>query len=437
MTRYGSWGNYPAATQSVRTLHWRGERLPLPDDGSSVLPRGLGRSYGDSCLNDGGTLIDATRLDHLIEFDRENGRLRCEAGVTLEQVLDVIVPHGWFLPVVPGTKQVTVGGAIANDIHGKNHHQAGTFGCFVTRFELLRSDGSRLLCSPAEQEGLFAATIGGLGLTGLITWAELSLKRVAGPLMETESLRFDGVDDFFELSAASDSRYEYTVAWVDSLARGAELGRGLFMRANHAASADGAPSPRRLRLSVPCNAPGFLLNRHTLRAFNALYYNRQRERAVRKRTHYDPFFFPLDSIGDWNRLYGRRGFLQYQCIVPHEAGREAVRSLFARISASGEGSFLAVLKVFGSIASPGLLSFPRPGVTLALDFANRGNETFALLDELDSIVRRHAGRVYPAKDARMSASNFQSFFPEYRKLESFVDPAFSSSFWRRVTEGGG
>jgi len=434
MSRGASWGNYPAARQQLRGLHWRDEPLPLPEDGSKILPRGLGRSYGDSCLNDGGTLLLTTGLAHFIEFDRDQGLLRCEAGASLTDVLDLIVPQGWFLPVTPGTQHVTLGGAVANDVHGKNHHGAGTFGRFVTRFELLRSDGRRLVCSPEENAELFGATIGGLGLTGLMTWVEVRLKRIESALIDVESVRFDNLDGFFELAADSDARFEYTVAWVDCLARDRQLGRGIFMRGNHAAASGGSPpAPRRLGIGIPFYAPGFLLNRWTLSAFNHLYYARQRERTVRRTTHYAPFFYPLDAVRDWNRLYGKRGFMQYQCVVPHETGREAMRTLFSRISDRGEGSFLAVLKLFGDVPSPGMLSFPRPGVTLALDFPNRGRTTFDLLNELDALVLRHGGRVYPAKDARMSARSFQTFFPEWREFARFVDPVFSSGFWRRVT----
>lgn len=435
MPRHASWGNYPtAARQRVVGVHWRDDALPVPTDGSTLLPRGLGRSYGDSCLNDGGTLLDTTRLSHLIEFDPTTGLLRCEGGVSLGEILEITVPHGWFLSVTPGTKDVTVAGAVANDVHGKNHHGSGTFGRFVTRFELVRSDGQRLVCSAHENEDLFGATIGGLGLTGLMTWVELRLKRVESALIDIESVRFDNLDAFFELTSDSDARFEYTVAWVDCLARDRDLGRGIFFRGNHATGTDGpAPGARRSRLSVPFFAPRFLLNGWTLRAFNSLYYGRHRDRIVRRTTHYGSFFYPLDSVRDWNRLYGRRGLLQYQCLVPHEGGREAVRAMFSRVSASGQGSFLAVLKVFGDVPSPGLLSFPRPGITLALDFPNRGHRTLDLLDELDSLVRRHGGRVYPAKDARMSPRSFQAYFPEWRDFSRFVDPAFSSGFWRRVT----
>ncbi len=432
MQRYASWGNYPAAPQRGRRIDWRGDALPLPADGTTFLPRGLGRSYGDSCLNEGGTLLDATGLDHWIDFDEERGLLRAEAGLSLAGVLDVALPRGWFLPVTPGTKFVTLGGAVANDVHGKNHHRSGTLGRFVERIELVRSDCGRLVCSADENSDLWRATIGGLGLTGLMTWVELRLRGVRGPMIDAESVRFSSLDEFFELAVDSDSRFEYTVAWVDCSARDRSLGRGLFLRGNHA-TVPGPVAARRPRLAVPFDAPALLLNRWTLRAFNALYYRRQRRKVVRRTMAYDPFFYPLDLLQGWNRLYGRRGFLQYQCLVPLEAGRDALHSLFSRISASGQGSFLAVLKLFGDLPSPGLLSFPRPGPTLALDFPNRGRTTLALLDELDSIVRACGGRVYPAKDARMSAQSFQAYFPEWREFTRYIDPACSSSFWRRVT----
>jgi len=435
MREYRSWGNYPRTRQEAHRIDWRPDSLPPVPEGSTVLPYGLGRSYGDSCLNDGGHLLDTAGLNRYVDFDPERGLLRCEAGVSLAAILETFVPRGWFLPVTPGTKFVTVAGAVANDVHGKNHHGHGTFGCFVTRFELLRSDGRRLICSQEENRELFAATIGGLGLTGLVTWVELRMKRVPGSSIDCESIRFGSLDEFFELAAESDVKFEYTAAWVDCLARGAALGRGIFLRGNHAAGRRPVAAGRNggSKLSIPVYAPELLLNPWTIRAFNTLYYHRQRRKVVRKDWHYEPFFYPLDAVGDWNRLYGRRGFLQYQCVVPLEGGREAMREILRKVADRGEGSFLGVLKLFGEVPSPGLLSFPRPGVTLCLDFANRGGRTLDLLDELDAIVRQQGGRVYPAKDARMSAESFQLYFPEWRDFARHVDPAFSSSFWRRVT----
>jgi FAD/FMN-containing dehydrogenase len=311
-----------------------------------MLPYAFGRSYGDSCLNDGGLLLDVRRLDRLMAFDEEDGLLRCEAGVTLAEILALIVPRGWFLPVVPGTRWVSVGGAVANDIHGKNHHLAGSFGAHVTRFELLRSSGERVICAPGDP--LFHATVGGRGLTGLILWAELRLRRIPGPGIAQERVRFSGLDGFFEL-AADDARHEYTVAWVDCLARGRRLGRGLYLRGHHAPYEGRVPSPLQpARFQVRADAPALLINGVTLGLFNQLYYRAQLRDLRRDVGPYPPFFFPLDHVGDWPRLYGRRGFIQYQCVVPDEPGGGAMRVLIDRISRSGEPAALAVLKRLGA-----------------------------------------------------------------------------------------
>ncbi len=430
---FESWGRFPKVRQDVFRPGWAADPIPF-EKFSSVLPYGQGRSYGDSCLNDGGTLIVTDRLNRLASFDAEAGVLRCEAGATLEDILGVIVPRGWFLPVSPGTQFVSVGGAVANDIHGKNHHKAGTFGRFVRRFELLRSSGERLVCSPAENADLFGATIGGLGLTGLMTWVEFALKKIPGPHIDVETLPFHSLEDFFRLSDAGDRDFEYTVAWFDGLSS-PEKFRGLFYRGNHSAPPDRVKAPSmNLRFAVPFNCPSALLNRWTLGAFNRLYYDWNAHKPARHSVPYRPFFYPLDTVGRWNRVYGRRGFFQYQCVVPKgEPGRRPVAAVLQEVAKSGQGSFLSVLKLFGDRASPGLLSFPRPGVTLAMDFANRGQKTFDLLERLDGLVRDAGGAVYPAKDARMSAASFQSFFPRWREFAKFVDPKFSSGFWRRVT----
>jgi FAD/FMN-containing dehydrogenase len=409
----------------------------LSREGGSYLPYGQGRSYGDSCLNEGGVLLETKGLRRLMAFDTVSGVLRCEAGVTLADILDVAVPRGWFLPVTPGTKFVSIGGAIANDIHGKNHHVAGTFGRHVTQLELLRSDGSRTLCSPAQNAALYRATIGGLGLTGLVLWAEVQLKRVSGPFIAMESLKFRSLDEFFEISAASDRDFEYTMSFVDCLAAGKASGRGLFMRGNHAwqKHIPGQGAAPKQRAGLPLDLPEFALNGLTVRAFNWLLYHKQLAGKVTATVPYDPFFYPLDSIKDWNRMYGRRGFLQHQCVVPHGAAKDALATIFARVRSSGQNSFLAVLKEFGELESPGMLSFPRPGVTLALDFPFRGDATLRLLESLDDIVVAAGGAVYPAKDARMSRRTFEASFPKLRHFQDFIDPRFSSSFWRRVTSG--
>ncbi len=433
-TDFRSWGNYPDAPPArVHRLGWRSDSLPGDPSIRPLLAYGLGRSYGDSCLNEGGTMLATRTLAHFMEFDATSGRLVCEAGVSLGEILRLVVPRGWFIPVSPGTKFVTVGGAIANDIHGKNHHRAGTFGRHLRRFELLRSDGSRRVCSAEHHPSLFHATIGGLGLTGLITWAELQLVPVASPWIDHESIRFERLDRFFDLAADSDRRFEYTVAWIDSLASGEALGRGLLLRGNHAGAGSEGTTRRARTLRIPFHAPSLLLSPWSLRLFNTAYYRLQRSACVRRTVHYEPFFYPLDGIEHWNRLYGRRGFLQYQSVVPPDAGPSATRAMLERISSRGLGSFLAVLKIFGDVPSPGLLSFPAPGATLALDFPNRGRTTLELLDELDAIVADHGGRIYPAKDARMSAESFRRFYPRWEELAGLADPAFSSSLWRRLT----
>ncbi|AZO31435.1 FAD-binding oxidoreductase [Mesorhizobium sp. M1B.F.Ca.ET.045.04.1.1] len=429
--RYRSWGRPPATgTQGAVRLHWRDEQLQ--EGGGPFLPYGNGRSYGDSCLNSGGTLVDLRGLDRFISFEADTGVLRCETGVLLSDILGRFVPKGWFLPVTPGTQQVTVGGAIANDVHGKNHHWAGSFGHHVRRFELLRSDGSRLLCSPRENADWFGATIGGLGLTGVILWAEIALKRIDGPAIEVESLRFSRVEEFLELSSASHNAYEYTVAWIDSLAPGPGGARGLFFRGNHAAGHHAA-APSRRKPGLPFTPPVSLLPRAAVGLFNTAVYRRpRRKRAI---VHYEPFFYPLDAVPNWNRLFGRKGFYQYQCVIPQDQAEVAIGEIIARVARAREGSFLSVLKVFGNRRPPGWLSFSRPGTTLAFDFPDRGRSTLALLDTLDEITDEAGGAVYPAKDARMKARIFERGYPALHRFERYRDPAFTSDFWRRVTSG--
>ncbi len=435
--RYESWGRYPQATHvGIEHLNWRYETPDFDSFEHSILPFGFGRSYGDSCLNNGELLLDVTGLRQLIAFDAENGVLRCEAGITLAEILDVIVPQGWFLPVTPGTKFVSVGGAIANDVHGKNHHSDGTFGCHVTQFELLRSDGTRMLCSPTENEGMYRATIGGLGLTGVILWVEFTLKPILSPLFDMERVRFRNVDEFFEVTAESED-YRYTVSWIDCLAQSENMGRGLFTRGNPHDPPLGGNQYKEAKplLSIPIDFPNFAINTLTVKAFNAVYYRSQLTKVIRNVVHYDPFFYPLDALNDWNRVYGKRGFLQYQCVVPYKDSLDPIKEIIRRIGQSGQGSPLVVFKTFGEVRSPGMLSFPRPGVTLALDFAYQGEKTLQLLEELDTVVRESGGALYPAKDARMSFETFEASYPNWQEFAQYIDPGFSSSFWRRIMAG--
>jgi FAD/FMN-containing dehydrogenase len=412
-----SWGRYPQAAHAAEiAIAWRSEAaIPAL---RPVLPHGQGRSYGDSCLNQGGALLRTGAIDRFISFSPD-GVLRCEAGATLRQILDFAVPRGFFLPVVPGTQQVSVGGAIANDIHGKNHHRAGSFGRHVRRLELLRS--AEGLCELGPADPLFAATIGGLGLTGLVTWAEIALKPVPGAAVRAQALPFAGLDEFFALSDESDAHSEYTVAWLDVLSR---EHRGIFFRGDHA---EGPVRPPRARAEVPIDLP--LVNGFTVRAFNTFWYAAQRLAAGTRLVHYAPFFFPLDGVARWNRLYGKRGFLQFQCVVPT---REAIRAVLDEAARIGAGSPLTVLKKFGDLPSPGMLSFPRPGFTVAIDLANEGERTFAQFARLERLAIEAGGALYPAKDARMSRESFRASSPRLAGFAALVDPAFSSSFWRRA-----
>lgn len=434
MTAYESWGRYPRSTPArVVPLSWISEIPDLSQSARPLLAYGMGRSYGDCCLNGEGTLLATRGLDKFIQFDTVNGILRCEAGVTLEAMLRVVLPAKWFLPVTPGTQFVTIGGAIANDVHGKNHHRAGSFGCHVRCFEVMRSDVGSAFCSREQNADLFEATIGGLGLTGLILWAEIQLKRVPGPWIDCEEIHFEKLEDFFELSLQSDESHEYTLAWVDCLSSGENLGRGIFIRGNHSETRTSNIEVHRRGTVIPgLPVPEFVVSRPTIRAFNWIYLHRSWRKIARSVLPFDTFFYPLDRLSNWNVLHGRRGFLQYQFVVPQE-NRDAVREILELIVACKAPCALSVLKIFGSQHSPGMMSFPRPGVTLALDFPFRGTGTLELCERFDEVVRRNGGAVYPAKDARMSAESYKLYFPRWAEFSKFIDPKFSSDFWRRVT----
>jgi FAD/FMN-containing dehydrogenase len=428
---FESWGRYPRLSADVRPLFWKEDFPPTHTSGGKMLAVGMGRSYGDVCLLQNGTLLRTPNLDRLISFDAQTGRLRCEAGVTLAEILDFAVPRGWFLPVSPGTKYVTIGGAIANDIHGKNHHVAGTFGLHTTCFELVRSDGTQVLCSATENPEWYAATIGGMGLTGMITWAEVQMRTIVSRRIRYHATRFIGLEEFVELSKASTQ--EYSVAWIDCVAQGRNFARGIFMHGEHEASPGKLTPLAKQKLAVPFDLPAFALSRTSVGAFNTLYYHKQLSKQRSGFIDYEPFFYPLDRILKWNRLYGKEGLLQFQCVLPWETDTMGMVQLLKAITASGLASFLAVIKVFGDVASPGMMSFPMPGITLALDFPIRREVSFGLLDRLAAITADFGGRMYPAKDACMSAAHFKQFYPQWEQFALYIDPSFSSSFWQRVT----
>ncbi len=431
-----SWGRVQRLQHEVARPSYRDEIRPLVakagELGLPLLPIGLGRSYGDSGLNGDGALIGMAGLDRLIDFDPATGLLEAEAGISLGQILDFAVPHGYFLPVTPGTKFVTLGGAIANDVHGKNHHSAGTFGRWVREIELLRTDGESHILRPEDNSGRFAATVGGLGLTGIITRATIQLVPIKSSLMDARTIPFGGLSEFFALSRENVDKHSYNVSWIDCLASGGSLGRGVFTVADHAEAGGFEQKGKASGPKVPIDLPALALNRLSVAAFNSLVYANGRLNAGAQRIPYGPYFYPLDSIGNWNRIYGKRGMYQYQSVVPPEVSESATAEMLRAISKAGQGSFLVVLKTFGSLPSPGLLSFPREGTTLALDFPNRGASTLALLDQLDAIVHEAGGRLYPAKDGRISATMFRSGHPELDRFAAHVDPGLSSSFWRRV-----
>jgi FAD/FMN-containing dehydrogenase len=446
-----SWGRWiPSTPARVADA-----RASWPDD--LLLPYGLGRSYGDVSLNNEHTLLDTKRLSLFRAFDEERGLLDCDAGVTLDEILRLAVPRGWFLPVTPGTKFVTVGGCIANDVHGKNHHRAGTFGRHVLSFELVRSDGSRTRCTPSDE--LFRATIGGLGLTGLIANAVIQLRKIESSSMTVERVPFRSLQEFDELSRACDQTHEYTVAWFDSFA--GKDSRGIFFRGNHAPASrhpersEGSQNattgaswlrssqPRSFAVSaaqddgvrrLPIAPFSPLLNQLTVRAFNTAYFHAN-ARPKPQTMDYDPFFYPLDAVANWNAIYGRNGFLQYQCVIPESAGLEPVGEILDRAAKTRLASFLTVIKKFGALESPGLLSFPKAGTTVCLDFAARHTDVLLpMLEQCDDVVEAAGGSVYPAKDARMAPQRFRRFFPQWTELARLADPKFSSSFWRRVTQ---
>jgi FAD/FMN-containing dehydrogenase len=371
-------------------------------------------------------------MNRILSADWGTGLVVAEAGLTLAELTRVALPRGWFLNVTPGTKFVTLGGAVANDVHGKNHHVMGTFGRHVRSLTLHRTADGAVTVSPVERPELFAATVGGLGLSGVILTVELQLRPVTSSDIEQTSIRFGSLDEFFDLAAAYDRDNEYTVAWIDCMATGKKSGRGFYVIGNHAKEGELSAGPTDV-VTFPVDPTVSLVNVFSLRAFNFLYYHSQFRRRSVRRVPYGQFFYPLDRVSMWNRMYGRAGFQQYQCVVPYTDGREVIRSMLSEISRSGTGSFLAVLKQCGALPSPGLMSFPLHGVSLALDFPQRAQINQRLFANLDALVHEAGGRLYPAKDAHMSAAHFQSAYPAWQRVEALRDPQLLSRFWQRVT----
>jgi decaprenylphospho-beta-D-ribofuranose 2-oxidase len=439
------WGNLPVqGTRVYRAHRWADAAETIRQAGAhGVIARGLGRSYGDAALNDGGSVLLGTRLDRLLAFDADTGVVECESGVSFGDLLRVFVPRGYFPPVTPGTKHVTMGGAIAADVHGKNHHRDGSFAAHLLDLRLLTASGEILTCSRAEHADAFWATCGGMGLTGMIMSARIRLRPVQSSFLLVDRTRCADLDQALEQFEKCDRFHQYSVAWIDCLARGRSLGRTVLMHANHAAP-DQLPSAQRAAplawrkrrsRNVPVFAPGFMLNRWSVGAFNAVYYAAHPAREAHL-CHFEPFFYPLDALGSWNRIYGRRGFIQYQVAFEPAHSRAGLIAVLDAIAASGRTPFLAVLKAFGQ-ASGGMLSFPRAGYTLALDIPNHGTGLAKFAGSLNRVTLAHGGRVYLAKDAFLDAESFASMYPDadgFRAVKRRLDPSqrFSSSLARRI-----
>lgn len=440
------WGRFPR--QSCRVVRPEKTRaahdLVQSPEVETILARGLGRAYGDAALSENEGVVLLEKLDRFLDFDASSGLLHVEGGVSLAQILEVFVPRGWFLPVVPGTKFVTIGGAIAADVHGKNHHRVGTFSNFVEEFDLLLASGEVITCSKTQNPDAFRATVGGMGLTGVILSAKVRLKAIETAYIRTSYERTHNLAETLE-SFGHDSDTTYTVAWIDCLASGDSLGRSVLSRGEHASLADlkayrieGEPLDYQVGKSktVPRDFPEFALNPLSVKAFNAFYYARHTDSQFVQ--GFEPFFWPLDSVGGWNKIYGARGFVQYHCILPHATSFDGLTRLLERISGSGNAAFLAVLKLYGP-PNDSPLSFPLAGHSLALDLpATEDIRDFCY--ELDRIVVECGGRTYLAKDSTLHPSTFRAMYPrlsEFEKIKQQLDPnsRFQSSLSRRLHIG--
>lgn len=430
LQKVSSWGRITNMPHEISPLESPAE-ISEKCRGGRGLPRGMGRSYGDVCLNPGGALWITSRMNHLLDFDAESGRLVCESGAILGDIQRILLPRGWALPVTPGTQLVTVGGAIANDVHGKNHHMFGSFGDHLRKIKVVRTTGESIICGPESRSDWFSATVGGLGLTGVIAEAEIQLRPLNGPWLDVETIPYEDLSDFFTLADESEAEWEHTVSWVDCIS-GRDV-RGIFMRANPAKD-NGSRIPKRKSFRVPFDPPISFVNSFTLRPFNAAYYRLNKRKAGLSLRHYESFLYPLDNVFEWNRIYGPKGFYQYQCVIPQEERFEGIRAILDEIKKAGTGSFLAVLKTFGNRKAPGMLSFPMPGVTLALDFPNTGTKVLRLFDKLDAVVRETGGRLYAAKDARMPRELFELGYSELLNFRKYRDPGINSGLSKRLLD---
>ncbi|NML39384.1 FAD-binding oxidoreductase [Chitinophaga sp. G-6-1-13] len=419
--RLANWGNYPAITSEESAYTQEEQLRSFVAANHGFIARGNGRCYGDASL--GKHSLSMLKYDKILSFDTAAGVLETQAGVTLDQILDIIVPKGWFLPVTPGTKFITVGGAVASDVHGKNHHMEGAFSGHITEMDVIIGDGTMVTCSPDQHTDLYWATCGGMGLTGVITRVKFGLKKIETAYIKQKQIKARNLEEVIRLFDEY-KHYTYSMAWIDCLQKGDSFGRSILIVGEHATKAElndkqgQAPLllPSKPRLTVPFNLPSFILNTFTVKAFNWLYYGKNFKKEINNVVPYEPFFYPLDAILHWNRGYGKAGFIQYQFVLSLDQ-KEGLIAILRRISEKGWGSFLAVLKVFGQQDS--LISFPMEGYTLALDFPVRKG-LFAFLDELDEIVLQYGGRLYLSKDARMKQEVFWKSYPNAERFAEIV-----------------
>ena len=423
----GSWG-LPAHSPKRAFSLGAVQNNPALLAGDFALPIGLGRSYGDVGLNSGHTIVTSSDQNHFLQFDAVTGSLKCQAGVSLAEIQRTFIPQGYSLIATPGTAQVSVGGAIANDVHGKNHHRVSSFGAQVSEITLLRTNGEVIVCSPQSNAAIFEATIGGLGLTGFILDATFNLKKVNSAYLLQDTLRFENVAEFLQISKASEQSHEYSVAWVDTSKR--NFGRGFLMRANIADDGDFSMPPAKA-IELPM-LPFGVVNKFSNAVLATAYRLGNSKEKTGAKVDYQKYFYPLDAIAYWNHAYGPKGFYQYQFVVPNETAEAAVNEILKEVALSGNQSFLSVLKTLGGQKPAGLLSFTRPGVTVALDFENRGVETLALFSRLDKILGEAGGALNLSKDVRMPKSLFEQSYSRYQELEALRDPGISSGLSRRL-----
>ena len=398
-----NWGNFPVVEKEIKSEDSLQKIKDFVLSHKEVIARGNGRCYGDASL--GENIFSTKRLNKFIGFDKIEGVLECEAGVLLSDILEISVPQGYFLNVTPGTKFVSVGGAIASDVHGKNHHSEGCFSEYVLEFKLMKENAEVITCSREENTEDFWATVGGMGLTGIILSAKIKLKNIETAYIRQESIKADNLDEIFQLFEESEG-WLYNVAWIDCLQKGENIDRSILMRGYHALREELPPklhknplkNPRKIMPTIPFYFPSWVLNSFTIKIFNWLYYNKQTKKSVEGFVHYEPFFYPLDVINEWNKIYGKKGFIQYQMVIPKEKGKEGMRKILETIADSGNGSFLAVLKLFGKNNPKAYNSFPMEGYTLALDFKVNDKLKY-LVEELDKIVEEFGGRIYLTKDS--------------------------------------